>query len=326
MTLPYVPGATFEGKVIYVYPYLDRKTREVKVRLEFENPKGLLKPGMFANVDLRSTLARDRTLAPREAIIDTGERKVAFVSLGAGRFEPRRVRVGAETSGGMVEILDGLKPGEMVVTSGQFLIDSEAKIREALAKMIGGASAADQQAVAAVVGVSELRSLPAAIADGIGTMLEAYFEIGDRLAADSIDGVEAAGHSVADSMTAVMAVAIPDDPHFWPRHEEGATVRGRALEIAATVDLEAARVRYGELSVALDKLIRATGVPRSFDRPVQQLRCPMYRTGQGGTIWLQPDEDVRNPYYGSAMLGCFDERVTLPVTGPAGDATGTPGE
>ncbi|MHC4100594.1 MAG: efflux RND transporter periplasmic adaptor subunit [Planctomycetota bacterium] len=152
MTLPYIPGQEFEGKVIYVYPYLDAQTRQVSVRLEFDNPTGLLKPGMYANVELRSTLAGERTLAPRTAILDTGERQIAFVSLGEGRFEPRDVHVGVETVGGNVEILDGLRPGEMVVTSGQFLLDSETTIRESLAKMIRGGQRACRVTAAGRVG------------------------------------------------------------------------------------------------------------------------------------------------------------------------------
>jgi multidrug efflux pump subunit AcrA (membrane-fusion protein) len=102
MTLPYIPGQQFEGKVVYIYPYLNEKVREAKVRLEFDNSKGLLKPGMFANVELKNELSKDRVLAPRSAIIDTGTREVAFVSLGEGRFAPRNVQTGIETEDGMV--------------------------------------------------------------------------------------------------------------------------------------------------------------------------------------------------------------------------------
>ena len=91
MTLSYLPGETFEGKVVYIYPYLNEKTREAIVRLEFDNPEGRLKPGMFANVMLQNTLADEATLVPQAAVIETGKRQVAFVSLGEGRFEPRDV-------------------------------------------------------------------------------------------------------------------------------------------------------------------------------------------------------------------------------------------
>jgi membrane fusion protein, copper/silver efflux system len=146
VSLPYAKGRTFEGKVTYVYPTVSQDLRQARARVELDNPDGLLKPGMFAGVELRRTLAADRTLVPREAVIDTGTRQIAFVSLGAGRFEPRDVRVGpVEAEGGMVEIEQGLKPGEMVVTSGEFLLDSEGRIREDLAKLIKGDLAAEQK-------------------------------------------------------------------------------------------------------------------------------------------------------------------------------------
>lgn len=315
MRLPYVPGMDFEGKVIYLYPYLDKRTRQVSVRLEFDNPGLLLKPGMFANIELKGELARERTLAPRESVIDTGKRQVAFVSLGEGRFEPRNVRMGIENDDGMVEIVEGLRPGEMVVTSGQFLIDSEAKIREALGKMVRGELAADQQAIAAVAGESELDGMPPELALALERVLDAYFVIGERLASDASDGIADPARTIAGEVDRMLAVEIQDDPHFWHRHEEVATVRGEALQLIEPVGLEEARLQFADLSVALARLTMATGVPPSYGREVQELHCPMYRDGQGGSSWLQAAGKVKNPYYGSSMLGCFDERRALPVTG-----------
>jgi RND family efflux transporter MFP subunit len=148
VALSYLPDRTFEGKVAYIYPTLNEKLRQAKVRLEFENPQGLLKPGMFASVQLERTLPGDRILVPREAVIDTGERKVAYVSLGEGRFDPRNVKTGVEAEGGKIEVLSGLAPGEMVVTSGEFLLDSEARLRESLARMVKGTLAAEEKATA----------------------------------------------------------------------------------------------------------------------------------------------------------------------------------
>ncbi|MHC4414985.1 MAG: efflux RND transporter periplasmic adaptor subunit [Planctomycetota bacterium] len=317
MSLPYVPGQTFEGKVLYVYPYLDAKTRQVSVRLALDNPSLLLKPGMYANVELRSTLARERTLARRSAILDTGERQVAFVSLGEGRFEPRRVRVGVQTGDGMVEILDGLKPGEMVVTSGQFLLDSEATIREGLAKMIKGTMAAEQEAVVAVAGESELTSLPPATASSLNGIMSAYFAISDTLSGDSTEGITPEARIIASSVDRLLETEVPDDPHFWHKHDEVATVRGKALELVDVRDVDQARLRFADLSVALAKLVRATGVPPSYGTEVHQLHCPMFLEGQGGSTWLQPKGKPRNPFMGSVMPECFDERSTLPVTGAA---------
>lgn len=135
MTLPYIPGHEFTGQVTYIYPYLTRQTRTIPVRLEFPNPQLELKPQMYATVVLHAELGRDALLIPREAYIDSGRRQVAFVEREPGKFEPRDIRVGVETEEGWVEVIYGLEEGEPVVVSGQFLLDAESKLREALRKM-----------------------------------------------------------------------------------------------------------------------------------------------------------------------------------------------
>ncbi|SMO89534.1 efflux RND transporter periplasmic adaptor subunit [Fodinibius sediminis] len=138
MELSYQPGKTYRGSVAYVYPSLDQKTRTVQVRLEFPNPNLELKPGMFANVRIHSRPKRDVTVIPNEAIIRTGERNIVFVAKGEGAFEPREVTLGVE--GGQrnneIEILEGVQPGEEIVTSAQFLFDSESRLQEAIQKML----------------------------------------------------------------------------------------------------------------------------------------------------------------------------------------------
>jgi hypothetical protein len=315
MTLPYIPGQTFEGRIVYIYPYLDTRTHEVQVRLEFENSSGLLKPGMFATVELQSRLKREAVLASRAAVISTGERNVAFVSLGEGKFEPRQVRLGVETSEGQVEILEGLKPGEMVVTSGQFLLDSESRVRESLAKMIRGDLASDQQAQAATAGRSELRSLPEEVASSLSEALRHYFALGERLASDSADGLAGPARSLAAALDRAIGTPIPEDEHFWHEHTEAAVARGAALEIVSLSDLAAARESFAALSLAVDELFRATGVPPRVEQEIQSLHCPMFREGQGGATWLQPAGSVRNPFFGATMLECFDRRESMPVTG-----------
>ncbi|GIW42714.1 MAG: hypothetical protein KatS3mg076_3291 [Candidatus Binatia bacterium] len=136
MRLSYLPGRTFRGRVTYVYPYLEAKTREVSVRMEFHNPGYQLKPGMFATVFLRSEDRRKAILVPDVAVIDTGERAIAFVVRRPGVFEPREVVVGRRSEGNYLEVLSGLAPGETVVVSGQFLLDSESRIREAALQML----------------------------------------------------------------------------------------------------------------------------------------------------------------------------------------------
>ena len=138
--LSYLPGKTFTGKVTYVYPFLEAKTRTVKVRMAFPNPDLELKPEMYANVTIRSPLPAESVVAvPVQAVIHSGPRYVAVVSLGEGRFQPRDIRVGAEADG-FYEVLEGLREGERIVTSAQFLIDSESNLKAAVGSMREGSS------------------------------------------------------------------------------------------------------------------------------------------------------------------------------------------
>ena len=136
VTLSYLPDRTFRGRVTYVYPNVDEKTRTAKVRMEFHNPGYFLKPGMFAEVQLAAELELAALLAPEMAVLRSGEQNTVFVARDGGRFDPRAVKLGATAEDGMVQILDGLKEGERIVTSGQFMLDSESQLREAIQKML----------------------------------------------------------------------------------------------------------------------------------------------------------------------------------------------
>jgi hypothetical protein len=207
----------------------------------------------------------------------------------------------------------------MVVTSGQFLLDSESRIREALAKMIHGDFAADQQARVATAGRSELDSLPETVAAGLIDALRAYLPIGERLASDRSDGLAEPARELAAALDRAMGATIPRDENFWHTHTEAADARAAALELASTTDLAAARETFAELSVALDKLFRITGVPPALEEEVQSLHCPMFMEDKGGATWLQAAGPVRNPFFGAMMIECFDQREALPITGQAPD-------
>ena len=133
MTLSYFPGKTFTGKVTYIYPQLDNTTRTLKVRLEFSNPTFELKPDMFANVEVRIDYGR-QVWVPEEAVLDSGQEQIVFVSHDGGYFEPRKVQLGGKVDGRVI-VLSGLKPGEQIVTSGNFLIDSESRLKSGMGAM-----------------------------------------------------------------------------------------------------------------------------------------------------------------------------------------------
>ncbi len=136
MELPYNPGKVYRGKIDYIYPYLDQASRDIKIRLVFPNRNLELKPQMYANIRLSAHGEGPVLVIPGSAVIRSGERNVVFVALEGGKFEPREVTLGMEGEDGYVQAASGVSVGEQVVTSAQFLIDSESRLQEAIQKML----------------------------------------------------------------------------------------------------------------------------------------------------------------------------------------------
>ena len=127
ITLSYFPGKELSSKIDYIYPTISADTRTAKIRLMLPNPGGQLKPQMFTNVEIRINLGQ-KLVIPESAVIDTGTSQVVYVDKGEGVFEPREVELGLRADGA-VEVLRGIKAGEKVVSSANFLIDSEAQFK-----------------------------------------------------------------------------------------------------------------------------------------------------------------------------------------------------
>ena len=125
--LSYFPGKEFSSRVDYIYPSLASETRTAKVRFTIPNPDGALKPQMFTNVEIKINLG-NRLAVPSEAVIDTGVRQIVYVDKGEGYFEPREVTTGLKVDE-LVEVTGGIKAGEKVASSANFLIDSEAQLK-----------------------------------------------------------------------------------------------------------------------------------------------------------------------------------------------------
>ncbi|HQE40731.1 MAG TPA: efflux RND transporter periplasmic adaptor subunit, partial [Zoogloea sp.] len=141
------PDKLFEGRIAYVYPTLNTETRTVPVRIELANPGLLLKPAMFARVEIPVGDKRQTVTVPTSAVIDSGTRRVVLVSRGEGRFEPREVKLGSRGEN-RVEVIDGVKAGEEVVVAANFLIDAESNLKAAL----GGFSSPDPMPAAKSAG------------------------------------------------------------------------------------------------------------------------------------------------------------------------------
>ena len=149
------PDKVFRGKVAFVYPTVTPETRTARVRIELPNPGRLLKPDMYANVELAIRQRGEKRLTVSDsAVLDSGARQVVLVQRGEGKFEPREVKLG-QRGEGMVEVLEGLKEGETVVVGANFLIDSESNLKAAIAGFDPSPAAGKAKAVQAEAGTAK---------------------------------------------------------------------------------------------------------------------------------------------------------------------------
>jgi hypothetical protein len=291
-----LPGKAFEGKVVFIHPHVDPMSRATMVRLEIPNPERSLRPGMYASVEIEGDRDAHALLVPRESIIDSGTRQIVFVARDGGRFEPRPVRMGLEGGEGWVEV-EGLSLGETVVTSGQFLLDSESRLRESIDKYReGGTPGPDgTQSANANAGlmesVDQLHEQYLSIARQLGEMEES------KKAVDAGPLREAANH-LEDLLPAgekALAHAISD---------AAGTLSGKSLDEQ--------RNRFKKVSEAMIELARVRPPSTRISEKLYVMHCPM---APGN--WLQTSETLANPYYGRTMKQCGEVIATiaaLPMT------------
>lgn len=299
-TVEAMPGRTFDGKIVFIHPHLDPETRTARVRIELDNADLSLRQGMYATATLDVELGDDRqVIVPREAIIDTGSRQVVFVSLGEGRFEPRTIKTGV-SGAGQVQVLEGLRAGETVVSSGQFMLDSESRLKEAIQKHLQGTP--PEPAVAG--GKSTTRPSDASIeAPGVDAIVAAYLPIarklGEKQAEDKpVDVTEL----IQASRAAVAAAGEPARQLLQP-----------VLSAAEAMgDLPIAEQRKAFLPVSESLLALLDRTPPSQARPRLRLAlCPMALDSRGA-VWIQDAEELANPYFATSMKSCGEFVRDLP--------------
>lgn len=297
----------------YIYPTIDPLSRLGRGRALLANSDYLFRPGEFTNVRFYSEDEEESVLLPREALMDTGKRQIVYISLGDGRFEPREVRVGRENISGFVEIIDGVEAGESVVISGQFLIDSESRLRESLLKLVEGDTAADQRVLAEGDG-GKRSEMPGELDQALAQWLKIYLELSEELTDDRTDN-----HS---SLSASLQAATEELQQLYDeRSDDLADIWGETISALEqpVMDLKQAdrlsdiRIALRDVSEPMRKLLQETGVPENLGSPLHEVRCPMFPEMGENAWWLQKDTSTRNPYMGPAMLTCADQRNALPT-------------
>lgn len=316
------PGETFAGEVIFVSPRVDPTTRTAVVRFAVPNDSLALRPGLYATVNITAELAESAVLVPREAIIDTGTKQLVFVTEKIGHFEPRKVTMGASGEDGMVQVLTGLAPGETVVTSGQFLLDTESRLREAIQKYlyekrlrglesmpqtrdtVSSQEPAHQQhdtKSTPPTGVDDAPSKErAGWAPQADALFGAYLDLADSLGAVqqsdaplNVNGLVSAAHTLHGAMQGPSAKSMA----------EGIA---RAAEAVRGQSIGKQRELFKPLSEAVVKLAEASPPSDAVAPKLYVMYCSM-APGR----WLQRTDRLANPFYATEMKQCGELVKTI---------------
>ena len=307
------PGKVFEGEVVFIHPHLDPSTRTARVRIQIPNDNYHLRQGMYATVDILAEPTAPAPVVPREAVIDTGTRQIAFVSLGGGRFEPRQVKLGTSGRDGLVQVLSGLAPNEQVVTSGQFLLDSESRLKEAIQKHLSGSLASKapppvehvHAAMPSPASSPTTSSAPPLNVPHADKITVAYLQISEALGAkqqsDASIGVDAlltaakqsAGHASGEGRALVEAVV-------------------KAAEAMKGKPLAEQRKTFMSVSEAVIALLDRSAPTAEVASELYVAHCPMAFDDKGAS-WLQKTKPIANPYYATQMKSCGEVKRAIPA-------------
>ena len=315
--LTYGPERTIEGHVELLLPQVEEQTRTATARIILPNTDGSLRPGMFVDVRFAAQIADDAVLVPDLAVLRSGEHNTVFIANPDGSFEPREVRLGVRSQGNFYQVLDGLVGSEQVVISGQFMLDSESQLRDAIQKMLKApdADAANTTPLAtptgtdsatadhahtnaaapAAVGMDDMAMLPAETRTLLKNLALTTITASETLAADDLGAYQKQLPAMRQALTAFLTGYVHAAAGPLGKFKEG---------LSDPADLKAARRDFAYFSTAVTDLVRENHVQHTEGFHVFQ--CPM-APGIGTGRWLQRSAELKNPFYGSAMLECGDE-------------------
>jgi hypothetical protein len=330
----YGPERMIEGRVELLLPQVEDQTRTATARIVLSNPDGALRPGMFVDVRFAAQIATDAVLVPDLAVLRSGEHNTVFIANADGSFEPREVRLGVRSQGNLYQVLDGLAGGERVVTSGQFMLDSESQLRDVIQKMLkttgadGGTATAvavpegsgrekpdehplrdntsvepvhSNRATSKMVGMDDMSILPTDARALLKNLALATITGGEALAADDFAGYQKQLPAIRQALTAFFAGYGRADDGPLEKFKEGLPDRD---------NIKAARRDFAYFSTAVSDLARENHLHHASGWHIFQ--CPM-APGIGTGRWLQRSGDIKNPFYGAAMPDCGEEVDASPA-------------
>jgi len=295
-------GEAFTGTTAFIDPVLDEHARTARVRVEVDNPKGRLRPGMFAKAIIESDTGAGPTplVIPESAPLFTGRRSVVFVQdpqASRPTYELRVVRLGART-GSFYPVLAGLNEGEKVVVQGAFVLDADLQLRGGHSMMTMADDVSSAPPSAPLVSPAFRAALRPVVA--------AYLEVQGQLAEDDLDGARESLSQLATRTNEASPQGSRRAMDAWQRI--ASKLVGHARHGSVSTDAGDLRNAFEMISMQQSELLRIFGNP--LDRALRLAFCPMAFDSKGAE-WIQVDGALKNPYYGPSMLRCGEFRATI---------------
>lgn len=301
VTVDTYPGKTFEGKVDFIYPYLENKTRTAKVRLVFDNPDHLLKPDMYGNAVLAEDLG-DQLLVPSSAVFDTGKRQYLFVQETNGVFVPKEIQLGPKTDDHFV-VNKGVNAGDKVVIDGNFLLDSESQLKAAAS---GSTEETNAPAGSGVQNPAEAVPLPSDAKELYAPLVADYLQMAGLLVEDKTNGLPALVQKMSSEDERIIKSPIQPGKEIANYRSQLAALKEQ-LDRFDSADLQNARVHFGQISA--DFIALTSHYPPPLELPLTVIFCPMWK--QSPARWIQIGQDIANPFMGQKMPGCGQIENTI---------------
>ena len=309
VSLPAFPNQIFKGQIAVINPVIDPAKRTARVRIDLPNAKAQLRPGMYANVEVKIDDGEGLTI-PVQAALPTGERMLVFLDRGQGKLLPRYVQVGRSftTFDGQQEesyyqVIKGLKEGDRIVDSANFLIDAESQVQGALKDWEG------EQQPSATPGVNQI-SPPQSSDFGslVKVLLDSYKGMQGILAENEFPKVSAEAQDLQKQVHLLLEIEPPSKPD---RYKDLVDKLHSSADEFTPDNIEQARIDFGQFSAALIAFLREF-MPR-LDDPLYTIQCPVWE--KSPAVWLQDSTQVKNPFMGPDMPRCGTVQGELQAQG-----------
>jgi Cu(I)/Ag(I) efflux system membrane fusion protein len=306
VSLPAFPNQTFQGQIAVINPVIDAAKRTARVRIDIPNPRGQLRPGMYANVEVKIDDGEGLTI-PVQAALPTGERMLVFLDHGQGKLLPRYVKVGrsfttfdGQEQASYYQVLNGVQEGDRIVASANFLIDAESQVQGALKDWQGEEPAGTPPMTEKPPNGSSNSNFDAVVK----SLLESYKRLHELLAENKFYQVPAEVETLHKQVHQLLEIDPPSKPE---RYKDLVDKLHRSADQFTPNGIDQARMEFGQFSADLIMFLKDF-MPQLND-PLYTIECPMWQ--KSPAVWLQDSTQVKNPFLGPDMPTCGTVQETL---------------